>query len=88
MDSAEVDFSERTRHIRRARGCVEQWNANNPGGEVAWETVEEVILALERASAGGDEDWSSSDYLCRALDFKRRLPAALIEAIWPGGRIS
>ena len=70
--------------VRRARVALEQWNAEHPDRLVAWETVEEALLAWRgwKEKMSYDPEGSEQSRLLHE-EHARRLPRWLLAEVFP-----
>lgn len=68
--------------VRRARVALENWNSGHPGDQIAYEWIEEMLLAWRgMAEASTGEELMA--YQERYQEFARMLPLRLREEIFP-----
>jgi len=70
--------------IRRARLALEQWNAENPDHQYAWEWVEEMLLAWKAWKELSHTDPKGSlEHYQRYQEFAGKLPPRMVTDIFP-----
>ena len=78
-----MDFLLASGKVSKARRALRQWNRENPGRVVAWEWVEEAVIAhikgralLGRNPAAAEENYN------RSAEYVRKLPADLVALVF------
>ncbi len=78
-----MDFNPAAWQRRRARLALEQWNAENPDCQHAWEWVEEMLLAWQRKELHRTDPKVSLEHQKRYQEFASKLPPRIVIDIFP-----
>lgn len=82
-----MDFLLASGEVSKARAALRRWNRENPDRIVAWEWVEEAVIAKIRGDALVQRRPNDAlDYLRRHQEFTRRLPGDLVELLFGAAR--
>lgn len=67
--------------VARARQILNDWNVANPGREIAWEWVEELLIAWKILGEACYHGRDETVPFARALEFERRIPPPLVSSL-------
>jgi hypothetical protein len=78
-----LDFLLASGEVSKARAALRRWNRENPDRIVAWEWVEEAVIAKIRADALVHRRPNDAlEHLQRHREFTRRLPGDLVDLLF------
>jgi ferric-dicitrate binding protein FerR (iron transport regulator) len=78
-----LDFLLASGEVSKARAALRRWNRENPDRNVAWEWVEEAVIAKIRGDALVHQRPNDAlEHLQRYREFTRRLPSELVEQLF------
>ena len=78
-----MDFLLASGEVSKARASLRRWNRENPDRIVAWEWVEEAVIAKIRGDALVHRRPNDAlEHLQRHREFTRRLPGDLVELLF------
>src|SRR5437764_14689890 len=78
-----LDFCLAAGEVSKARARVRRWNRKNPDRFVAWEWVEEAVIAKIRGDALVHRRPNDAlEHLQRHREFTRRLPGDLVDRLF------
>jgi hypothetical protein len=82
-----LDFLLASGEVSKARATLRRWNRENPDRIVAWEWVEEAVIAKIRGDALVHRRPNDAlEHLQRHREFTRRLPGDLVERLFTEAR--
>ena len=80
-----MDFLLASGEVSKARATLRRWNRENPDRIVAWEWVEEAVIAKIRGDALVHRRPNDAlEHLQRHREFTQRLPGDLVELLFSG----